>query len=85
MRRAQMRLEDYEPYRDVVYTPYKGCDKSKIEYGVTTNANNNFIFVRFNFAKCSIACPAHTLEYYDKEKDSKATVIIEKLKLKIRE
>lgn len=61
-----MKLSDYESYKDVIYTPYEGCDKR--QYGVTTNANSRFIFVRFNFSSCSIACSPEHLEYYTKKK-----------------
>lgn len=70
-----MKLSDYEPYRNVVYTPYKGCDKKHIQYGVTTNANNSFIFVRFERLTCSLACSPEHLRYTTpKKKKSKKSV-----------
>lgn len=33
--------------RIVVYTPFKGCDESQLQYGEITSVNNKFVFVRY--------------------------------------
>tara|TARA_R110002020_G_scaffold441478_1_gene652242 strand:+ start:2207 stop:2392 length:186 start_codon:yes stop_codon:yes gene_type:complete len=33
--------------RNVIYTPFKGCDNSLLEYGVITEVNDSYVFVRY--------------------------------------
>lgn len=33
--------------RNVIYTPFKECDKSLLESGVITEVNDTYVFVRY--------------------------------------
>lgn len=48
--------------RKVIYTPFKSCDKSDLEYGVIKGVNTKFAFVRYRNDVNSKATRAEDLE-----------------------
>jgi hypothetical protein len=41
--------------RNVIYTPFKGCDESQKEAGTITSVNDKFVFVRYSYSNNGIA------------------------------
>ena len=49
--------------RNVIYTPFEGCDSSLIENGVITSVNDRFVFVRYGYSQNGIATSPEDLKF----------------------
>ena len=65
-----MKLEDAVEGRVVKYTPFKGCDRSQIEYGVITRVfpNSDFVFVKYGDQCISKGTYLKDIEYLTPKK-----------------
>ena len=61
-----MDLKDVVIGRKVVYTPFEGCDKRQLEYGVITGINSDFVFLKYGDDIRSKATYPQDIEYINK-------------------
>ncbi|AMM44972.1 hypothetical protein SP15_174 [Bacillus phage SP-15] len=65
-----MKLNEAEPRRKVVYTPYIGCPDHLKEEGVITTVGTRYVFVRYGNDIHSKATSPEDLEYAFDDKTS---------------
>ena len=58
-----MNLKDVVIGKSVIYTPFKGCGKEQLEYGIITGMTDDFVFVRYGDDINSKATHPQDIEY----------------------